>query len=99
MLMRQQGLRPRARASTCLPPWYANGLGQGHHKRTFHLVSHTIPLMLNGYPGKLWKPTFKVFWSDLIRKSNPGLSTAKRTSNQHVGYTFHDSKKEKHEFF
>jgi len=46
-------------------------LVQRHEKRTCQLGLQTIPLMLNIKQGKLWVPTFWVFWFDSTRNSSP----------------------------
>jgi len=47
--------------------------------RTYRPISTLALLNAECRAGKLWTPTFKVFWSDSARESNPGLPTTRRT--------------------
>jgi len=50
-----------------------------HNKRACRPISILTLLNAERQAGKLWTPTFTVFWSDSTRESNPGLSTTRRT--------------------
>jgi len=50
-------------------------LVQRHNKRTCRPIFTLSLFYAQLQAGKLWIPTFKVFWTDSAMESNPGLST------------------------
>jgi len=52
-------------------------LAQGHNKRTYRPILTLSPFNAKRLAGKLWIPTFTVFWSDSARESNLGLPTTR----------------------
>jgi len=51
---------------------------QAHNKRTCRSIFTLTILNTECQVGKLWIPTFRIFWSDSAREWNPGLQTTKR---------------------
>jgi len=47
-------------------------VAHGRNKRTCRFISTLTLLNAERQAGKLWIPSFKVFWSDSARESNPG---------------------------
>jgi len=56
-------------------------LAQRHHKRTCRPIFTLSHFHAERQAEELWTPTFKVFWSDLARGSNPGLPTFNTKNN------------------